>query len=329
MTDTGETMSDFIDQTEQARRTLAGVICDTPLTPAQALGREVGARVFLKQENLQLTRCCKARSAYYMLSRLAPEQRRHLVTVSTGNNGISMSWAMQRLGIPGTVFLPSTVKGHKVDLIRQSPVEVIFSGDDIVESEVAARAFAAEHDLTFRSPYNEWDAMVAQATIAAEILDQLAVIGERLDAVLVPVGGGGLIGGIAGLLRDLNLGCEVIGVQPEQSAVMAHSVRAGKILEMPSLPTLSDATAGGVEQGAITFAYCCDAVDDYVLISEEEIAQAMLLLDEQHGIIVEGSGALAVAALRKRADRFKGKTVALLLCGANVDPALHARLRAG
>jgi len=110
---------------------------------------------------------------------------------------------------------------------------------------------------------------------------------------------------------------------------MAHSVRAGEILEMPSLPTLSDATAGGVEQGCITFPYCRDAVDDYILISEEEIAQAMLLLDEQHGIIVEGSGALAVAALLKRADRFKGKTVALLLCGANVDPALHARLRNG
>ncbi len=322
-------MIDFPKQTHQAMRTLAGVIRDTPLTPAEALGRDLGAKVFFKQENLQLTNCCKARSAYYMLSRLTPEQRRHVVTVSTGNNGISMSWAMDRLGIPGTVFLPSTVRGHKVDVIRQSPVKVVFSGNDIVETEVVARAFAAEHELTFRSPYNEWDAMVAQATIAREILDQLAAIGERLDAILVPVGGGGLIGGVAALLRSLDVDCEVIGVQPEHSAIMAHSVRAGEILDMPSLPTLSDATAGGVEQGSVTFPYCRDAVDDYVLLSEAEIAQAMLLLEEQHGISVEGSGALAVAGLLQRADQFKGKTVALLLCGANVEPALHARLRAG
>jgi threonine dehydratase len=320
-------MTDFVTSTDQAAQTLAGVIRDTPLTPAIELGREVGARVFMKQENLQLTNCCKARSAYYMLSSLAPEQRRHVVTVSTGNNGISMSWAMHELGIPGTVFLPSSVRAHKVEVIRQHPVEVIFSGDDIVEAEVTARAFAAEHGATFRSPYNEYDAMVAQATIVREVLAQLEAVGERLDAILVPVGGGGLIGGIATYLRQVAPSCRVIGVQPEHSAIMALSVRAGEILDIPSLPTLSDATAGGVEQGAVTFPVCRDAVDDYILVSEAEIADAMLLLDAQYGIAVEGSGALAVAALRQCPDQFKGKTVALLLCGANVDPSLLARLR--
>ncbi|ESQ11499.1 MAG: hypothetical protein N838_01705 [Thiohalocapsa sp. PB-PSB1] len=184
-------MIEFAESTKQAAQVLSGVIRDTPLTPALELGQEVGARVFMKQENLQLTNCCKARSAYFMLSQLTPEQRRHVVTVSTGNNGISMSWAMHELGIPGTVFLPSSVRPHKVEIIRQHPIEVIFSGDDIVEAEVAARAFAAEHNVSFRSPYNERDAMIAQATIVREVLQQLDAIGERLDAILVPVGGGG------------------------------------------------------------------------------------------------------------------------------------------
>nr|VFK65079.1 MAG: threonine dehydratase [Candidatus Kentron sp. UNK]VFK71370.1 MAG: threonine dehydratase [Candidatus Kentron sp. UNK] len=320
-------MNRFEEQAEQAASILAGIIHTTPLTDSNELGRAVGAKVYLKQENLQVTNCCKARSAYFMLSRLLPAEKHHLVTVSTGNNGISMSWAMRKLGIPGTVFLPGTVKAHKVAAIRRNPVEVIFSGDDIVESEVTARAFAAERGATFRSPYNEWDAMFAQATIVREILEQLAALDEQLDAILVPVGGGGLIGGIAGFLRAVRPNVEIIGVQPDNSAIMAHSVRAGKILAMPSLPTLSDATAGGVEQGAITFEYCCDYVADYVLVSEEEIGQAMLLLHDWHGITVEGSGALAVAALLKRADHFKGKTVALLLCGANVDPLLLEQLK--
>jgi threonine dehydratase len=318
----------FKEKTEEAVRVLSNVIKPTPLTPSLLLGEAIGGTVHLKQENLQLTNCCKARSAYFMLSGLSADQRHHVVTVSTGNNGISMSWAMKRLGIPGTVFLPSTVMPHKVAAIRQNLVEIIREGDDIVEAEVSARAYAAEHKLTFRSPYNEWEAMYAQATIVHEILEQLAGIEDDMDAIIVPVGGGGLIGGIAGYLKSVRPDIEIIGAQPANSAVMAHSVRADRILVMPSLPTLSDATAGGVEQGCVTFEFCRDYVDDYVLLSEEEIAKAMLLLDEQHGIVVEGSGALAAAALLQKAEHFEGKKVVLLLCGANVDPALLLRLRA-
>ena len=318
----------FKEKTEQAAQVLADVIQPTPLTPSSPLGEAIGGTVYLKQENLQLTNCCKARSAYFMLSGLSAEQRRHVVTVSTGNNGISMSWAMKKLGIPGTVFLPNTVVPHKVAAISQNPVEIIHEGEDIVDAEVVARAYAAEHNLTFRSPYNEWDAMYAQPTIAREILAQLADLGDDVNSIVVPVGGGGLIGGIAGYLRSVRPDIEIIGVQPANSAVMAESVRANKILEMPSLPTLSDATAGGVEQGAVTFAFCRDYVDDYILVSEEEIGHAMLLLDEYHGIVVEGSGALSVAALLQKASHFEGKKVALLLCGANVDASLLSRLRA-
>lgn len=320
----------FKEKTEQAAKVLSDVIQPTPLTSSSPLSKVIGGSVYLKQENLQLTNCCKARSAYFMLSSLSAEQRHHVVTVSTGNNGISMSWAMNKLGISGTVFLPNTVVPHKVAAIRKNPIEVIYSGEDIVDAEIIARAYAEKHDFTFLSPYNEWGAMYAQATIAREILKQLADLGndDELDAIVVPVGGGGLIGGISGYLRSVKPNIEIIGVQPTNSAVMAESVWAGKILEMPSLPTLSDATAGGVEQDAVTFEFCRDYVDDYILVSEEEIAHAMLLLDEQHGIAVEGSGALSVAALMQKANHFEGKKVALLLCGANVDTALLANLRA-
>ena len=318
--------SHFKEKTEHAVRVLSNVIEQTPLTSSSSLSEAIDGTVYLKQENLQLTNCCKARSAYFMLSNLADDQKHHVVTVSTGNNGISMSWAMKKLGIPGTVFLPNTVVPHKVAAIRQNAVEIIHVGEDIVDAETIARAYAAEHGFTFRSPYNEWEAMYAQATIAHEILEQLTNLDEDLDSIVVPVGGGGLIGGIAGYLRSIKPNIEIIGAQPTNSAVMALSVKAGKILEMPSLPTLSDATAGGVEQGAVTFEFCRDYVDDYILVSEEEIGNAMTMLDVQHGIAVEGSGALSVAALLQKSRQFKGKKVALLLCGANVDPSLLNRL---
>lgn len=317
----------FKSKTLHAVRVLSPVLHETPLTWSAPLSDAIGGAVYIKQENLQRTHTCKARSAYYMLSTLSEAERRHVVTVSTGNNGVSMSWAMAELGIPGTVFLPHTVVPHKVAAIERHPVRIIREGQDIVDAEIVARAYAAARGYTFRSPYNEWGAMIAQATIAHEVFQQLDAIGAAADAFVVPVGGGGLIAGIAAYLLDDGRTVELIGAQPEKSPVMALSVRAGRILEMPSEPTLSDATAGGIEQGAITFPYCRDHVSEWVLSSEDEIAEAMWMLYREHDIRVEGSGALAVATLLKHRERFRGKTVVLLACGANVDASLLQRLR--
>lgn len=321
-------MDELLCHIQAARRVLAGTIRLTPLTASPLLSRMVDGVVYLKQENLQHTNCCKGRSAFYMLSTLSPAQkRRGVVTVSTGNNGIGMSWAMQKLQIPGVVFLPHTVTPHKVQFIRQNNIEIIFHGRDIVEAEVVARDYAAQTGTTFLSPYNEWAAIYAQGTIASETLDQLAEMGQQLDCIVVPVGGGGLISGIAGYLKAINPAIQVIGVQPANSAVMYHSVMAGEILELDSAATLSDATAGGVEQGAITFHFCRHYVDDYILVSEEQIRHAMLLMYDEHQIVVEGAGALSVAALLQRKDNFVGKTVVLLLCGANISQEQFAALR--
>lgn len=318
----------LLGQIEAAAQLLHGVIQVTPLTAAPSLSALTGGAVYLKEEYRQVTGCCKARSAFYMLATLSAAQKQHgVVTVSTGNNGIAMAWAMQQTGVRGVVFLPHTVTAHKVQTIRRSGVEIIFHGDDIVEAESAARAYAAETHATFLSPYNEWGAIYGQGTVAAEIVQQLAMLDQQVDTMLVPVGGGGLIGGIAGYFKATNAVTEVIGVQPANSAVMAHSVQAGRILEMASQPTLSDATAGGVEQGAITFNFCRHLVDDYVLVDEREIAEAMRWLYAQHGIVVEGAGALAVAALLQQREHFVGKRVVLLLCGGNISAQQFSRVQ--
>lgn len=315
---------------EAAAQLLTGRVHLTPLTVSPTLSALTGGTIYLKEENRQVTGCCKARSAFYMLSTLSPTQKQQgVVTVSTGNNGIAMAWAMQQLGLPGVVFLPHTVTAYKVQTIQRSAVEIIFHGDDIVEAEVAARAYAAQNQLTFLSPYNEWGAIYGQSTIAAEVAQQLAALGQQADCMLVPVGGGGLISGIAGYFDAIHAATEVIGVQPANSAVMAHSVKAGRLLDLPSLPTLADATAGGVEQGSITFDFCCRLVADYILVDEAELRQAMLLLYQQHGIVVEGAGALAVAGLVQQKARFAGKTVVLLLCGANIGEAQWTQLYQG
>ena len=321
-------MNELLRGIQSAAQTLTGVIRLTPLTVSSTLSALVSGEVYLKQENRQVTGCCKARSAFYMLSTLSPAQKqRGVVTVSTGNNGIAMAWAMQQVGVPGVVFLPHTVTDYKVQAIRRSNVEIIFHGDDIVEAEVAARVYATQTHTTFLSPYNEWGAICGQGTIAGEVVQQLAVLDKQVDCMIVPVGGGGLISGIASYFKTTNTPMEVIGVQPAHSAVMAHSVKAGRILEMVSLPTLSDATAGGVEQGSITFDFCRQLVDDYVVVDEAELRQAMLWLYDQHSIAVEGAGALAVAALLQQKARFRGKTVVLLLCGANIDEQQVIQLR--
>jgi threonine dehydratase len=191
-----------------------------------------------------------------------------------------------------------------------------------VEAEAHAAAFAHQHGHVWISPYNDIEVVHGQGTVGVELSEQL----ETIDAVVVPVGGGGLISGIAGYLKAVDPSIEVIGCQPVNSCVMYESVMAGEILDIQSLPTISDATAGGIEKGAITLGLCQRLVDDFVLLEEEEIIAAMRFLHEMEDLTIEGGASMPAAVVLKHPTRFAGRRIALIVSGGRVDKATMAEV---
>jgi threonine dehydratase len=293
-------------------------IRETPLEYSPFLSRETGAAVYLKLENLQLTGSFKLRGAMNKVLSLSSEELgRGAVTASSGNHGHAFAYLTERFDFPGTIFLPETTEPGKIDTLKTYGAEIRIQGDDCVRAEAAARADAADRGLSYISPYNDLQVIAGQATVGIELARQA----EGLDAVLAPVGGGGLIAGIAAWLKSGDSDITIIGCQPENSRVMYESIRAGRILDLESLPTLSDGTAGGIEAGSLTFPVCRDLVDGFVLLSEEEIRDALRLVLEKHHILIEGAAALPVAALRKEPAHFQGQRVALVLSGSALSLA--------
>ena len=291
-------------------------IAETPLISSSVLSERTGATVFLKLENRQTTGSFKLRGATNKLLDLSEAQRAlGVVTASTGNHGLAVAHAASQLGIAATIFMPEDASPRKVAKLRTFDVELRFIAGDAVNAETTARRTADETGRVFVSPYNDPEIVAGQGTVAVEMLRQQ----PALDAVFVAVGGGGLIGGIGSYARPQNV--QVIGCLPQNSPVMLESVRAGRIVEMDGLPTLSDGTAGGIEPDAVTFELCRRVVDDWVTVSEEKIAEAMRLIYRESGEVIEGAAGVAVAALLQSGQRFAGQTVAVVICGGNIDEA--------
>lgn len=300
----------------QAEQQIRPHIRETPLDYSPLLSQLGNCQVFLKLENLQYTGSFKVRGAMNKLLSLTAEQKRQgVVAASSGNHGAAVAFGLKKLDIPGIIFVPEDASSAKVNTIRQLGTNVEFYGADCGTTEVYARQCANEHNMTYASPYNDLKTIAGQGTIAVEMVQQL----KQIDAVFVSVGGGGLISGIAGYLKPVLNQIEIIGCSPANSPVMAESIQAGEIITMESLPTLSDGTAGGIEPGAITFDLCCTLVDDFVLVSETEIQAAIRLLIEAHHLLIEGAAGVAVAAFLKQKERFCGKTVVIVICGANIS----------
>jgi len=300
----------------QAMLRIRPFIRQTMLDPSPYYSQLSGADVYFKCENLQHTGSFKARGALNKILSLSEQEReRGIVTASTGNHGAACAFAMQQVGATGIVFVPEIAEETKLAAIRRLGAEIRTVGTDSVQSERFARAYGAEEGMTYVPPYNDPLVIAGQGTIALELLQQL----PDLDAVFVSVGGGGLIGGIASYLKEMNPAIQVTGCSPQNSQVMALSVAAGELLDLPSLPTLSDGTAGGVEAGSITFPLCRDHVDRYISVSEEEIAAALRTFMATQHMLIEGSAAVAIAAFQKTAADLRGKHVAILLCGANIS----------
>jgi len=308
-------MMDLRDRIEAAAARIRPHVLETPVEPSPELGRRGGAEVLLKLENLQRTGSFKLRGAMNALLSLPPAARAAgVVTASSGNHGAAMSWGMRALGGRVLVFVPEDASPAKLQAIRDHGAEVRAEGHDSGLSEIAARRHATENGLTYVSPYNDPAVIAGQGTVGLELARQ---VGD-LDAVFVALGGGGLIGGIGGWLKGIGRVTTVVACSPENSAVMHHSIAAGRVLEMESKPTLSDGTAGAVEPGAITLELCRQVVDERVLVSEDEIGAAMRLVIGRHHTLIEGAAGVAVAGYLKIADRFRGRRVAIVLCGANI-----------
>ena len=237
---------------------------------------------------------------------MGAEAREHgLITASSGNHGLGVANALSVLGGHGIVCVPESASPVKVAAIRRMGVEVRHLGAEGGATETLARALAEEQGLTYVSPYNDLDVVSGQATIGAELLEQTPVDG--FDVVVVAVGGGGLISGVAAAIKAQRPGVRVIGASPANDAAMAASVAPGKVIDIDASPTLSDGTAGGVEQGAVTFDLCRELVDEWVLVPEEQIGASLRLMIDVHHQLVEGAAGVAIAAAlaaaRERPDQ--------------------------
>ncbi|GAA3551503.1 pyridoxal-phosphate dependent enzyme [Kribbella ginsengisoli] len=290
----------------------------TPLVTFDAFSDELGAEVLVKSEHRQRTGSFKARGSMAKILTLTDEQReRGVVTASTGNHALGVGNALAALGGRGIVYLPENASPSKVGALKRFGLEIRAEGNDSGVLEPKARAYAAEHDLTYVSPYNDPDIIAGQGTAALEILQQIA--DKPIDAVVVAVGGGGLVSGVAAVLKKHLPGIKVYGASPEVDAAMAASVAAGQIIAIEGGETLSDGTAGSVEPGSITFDLCSRLVDDWVLVSEDAIKNALrMVIDTEHQL-VEGSAAMAFAAAKARQHQLQGKRVAVVSCGGNIS----------
>ncbi len=300
-----------------------------PSTPFELAGGFSGRVVRWKLECFQTTGSFKARGALNALLALSEAEGRSVleggvITASSGNHGRATAHALSLLGGRGMVYLPRTVADSKRRALEErygTVVELRLVGEDAIESERAARAEAETRGCPFLSPYNDLEVIAGQGTVGLEM--DRALGAEPLDAVLVPVGGGGLVAGVAGWLRHARPGLRVVGCQPRASAVMAASVAAGRILESgretPFEPTLADGVAGGVEEQAITLGLCSLLVDDWVLLEEAEIAAGMRLVLRERFALIEGSAALPVAAVPRLAPGLR--SVGLVISGAGISRA--------
>lgn len=316
-------MLDIKEAVLSAEKKIRPHVRETLLDQSVALSRMTGVNVFLKCENTQYTGSFKVRGALNKLLSLTPQERTQgVVTASSGNHGAAVAFGLKKLDIPGIVFVPETASPAKVDNIRNYDAKLEFFGDDCMKTEMHAHHYAKEHKMIYVSPYNDRDVIAGQGTIGLELTRQLA----KIDVVLVAIGGGGLISGISGFLKSASPNTQIIGCLPENSPVMSASVAAGHVVEMETKPTISDATAGGIEEDSMTFEICQTCVDDYILVSEDEIKDAIVTAAKLLHFVIEGASGVALAALLKNAERFKGKNVVVVLSGANISLELFKKI---
>jgi threonine dehydratase len=319
---------DFVENIFRAYARIKGDIQKTSLEHSPPLSRLTGAQVYVKWENEQITGSFKIRGALNKVRSLTDEEKkRGVITASTGNHGAGLAHACSIEGVNLTLVLPGNTSSYKKEKLKRYRVALNFYGSTCDTSEQYARDKALRDGCIFVSPYNDPEVIHGQGTVGFEIIEDLPVLSD----VIVPVGGGGLLSGIGGYLKavvrktQVKSEVRIWGVEPVNSAHMAASVKAGRIVKIDEKETLCDAVAGGIEEGSVTFPMCRDLADGFIGVEEDEVVGAMRALFEHHGKMVEGAGALALAGLVREKEKFRGRFVVVIVSGGNIGPDVFAR----
>ena len=309
-----------LNDIEQAAQRLQGHLLNTPCVASKTLSQLTGAQIYLKFENLQYTSSFKERGACNKLAQLSSDERRRgVIAMSAGNHAQGVAYHAQRLGIRAVIVMPRFTPGVKIERTRSFGAEIVLHGDTLDESHAHALTLAESEGLVFVHPYDDEAIVAGQGTVGLEMLKAV----PDLETLVVAVGGGGLIAGIATAAKALKPGIEIIGVQTSRFPGMVNAIKGTHYPQGTS--TIADGIAVGTP-GLITQAIIARRVDDLVLVDEGDIEQAIVMLLEIEKTLVEGAGAAGLAALLKYPARFAGKKVGLVLSGGNIDPLLLAAI---
>lgn len=296
-------------------KAVAGGVQETPLDESGVLSERTGTTFLLKGEHLQRTGSFKLRGALNRVLLLSDEERKKgIVASSSGNHGIATAHAARVDGVDVTIYLPDSVSPLKLANMKQLGANTVLVPGVYAECEKAAHEAVDNQGKTFFSPYSHVDVIAGQGTVGLELAAQC----PDLAAVYASVGGGGLIGGIGSYLKAQIPDVEIIGCWAENASAMHQCLEKGEIFDAPESETLSDGTAGGIEEGAITFPICQQVIDRHVLVNETEIARAMRDIAVSERFIIEGSAGVAVAAALKTASDYRGRNIAVVICGRNI-----------
>ena len=302
-----------LEKFEEASEIVKQVTLETKLVYSEHFSNMTGNKVYFKPENMQYTGAYKVRGAYYKISTLSEEEKsRGLITASAGNHAQGVAYAAKLAGARAVIVMPTTTPLMKVNRTRSYGAEVVLHGDVFDEALAHANRLAAEKGYTFIHPFNDLDVATGQGTIAMEIIKELPTV----DYILVPIGGGGLCTGVATLAKLLNPKIKIIGVEPAGANCMQESLRAGKVVSLPSVNTIADGTAGQTP-GELLLPYIQENVDKIITIEDSELIVAFLDMVENHKMIVENSGLLTVAALKHL--NVNKKKIVSILSGGNMD----------
>jgi threonine dehydratase len=307
-----------LQEIQHARKVVAPFVRCTPLARSQFLSELCDGDVWLKLENLQITNSFKPRGAFNRLLHLSAKEKVGIVTASAGNHGQAVAYAAQKLKFPARIVVPETTPKIKIDGIRKYGADLVLFGGTYDEAEQKAKELALKDGWAYISPYNDELTIAGHGTVGLEIIEAL----PNVDAVIVPVGGGGLISGVSIAVKSVKPSVRVIGVQSEASPVMYESLRVGRIIEAQMTETIAEGLSGGIEEDALTFKIAQEYVDEVLLVHEETIRRAVYLLWTREKQVAEGSGAAAIAPIIENKSVFAGKTVVAVVTGGNIDAKL-------